>query len=79
MSSSQPKSDNSVVMSMEDIVVCQECPKSDVCMVIHSLVAQYQQNKELIEKIKTEFKVEINIQLTASVTECPHRPEMTLL
>lgn len=66
-------------INMDEIVVCQECPKSDVCMIIRTLAAQHEQNKHMVEKLKEEFDVEMTLNLNASITKCPHRPEFSLL
>jgi uncharacterized surface anchored protein len=74
-----PKTTQTIEIKQEDILTCDDCPKADVCTVIRSIAAQYEANKVLIEKVKEEFSVELNIKLTANITKCPHKPELTLI
>lgn len=63
----------------EEIVTCEDCPKADVCTIIRSIAAQYEANKVLVDKVKTEFGVEMTMTLNASVIKCPHKPGIALL
>jgi len=63
-------------MILEDIVICQDCMKNDVCLILRGIAEAHMQYQQVIENIKNQYT--ITTETITSIEECKHKVLSTI-
>lgn len=75
--STQEEESQIIKAILEDALVCEGCPKTDVCVILQSLTQQHVGVSAFLSELESKYKVKVNLR--TSITECDHKPEELLV